>query len=159
MMEQKKNVLSNELFEVIVPLLEEGQSASFYVSGMSMWPFICHKRDSVVIKKADPEKLRIGDIVLLKAPIVDKYLLHRVTHLRKETGEFQTTGDGNCFRDGWFPEDCVVAVVTHIDYRGKRIPVTDGKYKALSTIWRWLYPVRPLLLHTLQTISKIKHRI
>lgn len=152
-------IYSNELFDLIEPILKEGKSAVFYVSGMSMWPFICHGRDSVIIKSADSVKLRIGDIVLIKIPGFEKYMLHRIVNIDYQKGLIQTAGDGNCFYDGWFPLEIVVAIVTNIIYKGRIIPVNNLKYRFFSTIWRWMFPIRKRMLKTLRKCSAMKKKI
>ena len=89
---------SKDLFAAIEEQLALGRKALFTVTGMSMWPFICHGRDSVIVEAGVPDLLRVGDIVLLQTPMTN-YMLHRITGLKEDS--FETTGDGNCFRDGW----------------------------------------------------------
>lgn len=159
-MEQKDTRISaSQLFAEMEPLLQEGRRAAFTVSGMSMWPFLCHGRDSVVLARADPSQLRPGDIVLFQVPVLQKYILHRITHMDKANGTFQTAGDGNCFYDGWFPMTAIRGVVTQLHSRGRTIPVTALSYRAAVAAWRMLFPIRPALLKLLLRISKRKrHR-
>ena len=172
--EKKRYIAPEVLFGLIEEELREGRKASFVVTGMCMWPFICHGRDSVVIEpvtrpastpdeeKEAPRDLKIGDIVLLKIPHINgshKYILHRITHIRKEEGLIETTGDGNIYRDGWFPVEYVVARVAEIEYRGRTIDVNSGSQRILSAVWRSLFPVRPGILRLLRGISKVKRRI
>ena len=37
-----QKIASKELFSMIEELLAEGRQAAFTVTGMSMWPFLCH---------------------------------------------------------------------------------------------------------------------
>ena len=152
------SIPASELFSIIQPILNEGKNAVFYVSGMSMWPFICHNRDSVIITKPNPDKLKIGDIVLFRVPRTEKYILHRIVHIDNIKQQIQTAGDGNTFYDGWFPKTSVVAVVTKIIYKNREIPVSDYKYQFLSTIWRKLFPFRGSLLRLLKKISRLKKK-
>ncbi|MGM9889487.1 MAG: S24/S26 family peptidase, partial [Floccifex porci] len=62
-------VSDQELFSVIGEVLAEQRQALFVVTGMSMWPFICHGRDKVIVEKVDSEKLKKGDIILLQTPL------------------------------------------------------------------------------------------
>ena len=39
-----QKIASKELFSMIEELLAEGRQAAFTVTGMSMWPFLCHGR-------------------------------------------------------------------------------------------------------------------
>lgn len=106
-MSEKRLISSSVLFAAIEEELQNRHQASFTITGMSMWPFLCHGRDKVIITACAAADLKKGDIVLLQTPL-GNYLLHRVTG--RKTGIFETTGDGNCFRDGWFPDACLRAV-------------------------------------------------
>jgi len=135
-------VSAQVLFPVIRQLLAEGRQAAFTVTGMSMWPFLCHGRDRVVLNVCTPEALRVGDIVLFQTE-QGHYLLHRVTDLRP--GQFQTTGDGNYFRDGWFSNDCILGQVIRFVRKGKYVDCCSLKYKILCRFWMFLFPVRKLI--------------
>ena len=63
---EKIGIHSSELFLTLLPMLEESRKAVFTVSGMSMWPFICHGRDQVIVTACDPQMLKIGDIILFQ---------------------------------------------------------------------------------------------
>ncbi len=145
----KKGIHTSDLFEVLIPMLEEGQKAIFTVSGMSMWPLICHGRDQVIVTACDPAALHVGDIILFQTQL-GNYMLHRITALRKDA--FETTGDGNCFRDGWFPRECVRAKVVSIRRKGKTIDCSDRRWRFVFACWRVLFPVRKGLLRLLLRI-------
>lgn len=96
-MKIEKQLLSSELlFSAVEALLAEGRQAAFTVTGMSMWPFLCHGRDQVIVEAFQSNTLRRGDIILLQTQL-QNYLLHRITKIN--TNRFVTTGNGNCFRD------------------------------------------------------------
>ena len=153
---EKTGIHSAELFESLLPMIEEGQRAMFTVTGMSMWPFICHGRDHVIIEACDPASIHVGDIILFQTQ-VGNYMLHRVTALR--SGVFETTGDANCFRDGWFPRDCVKARVASIQRKGKTINCTALSWRLVFACWRRLFPIRKFLLCLLMRIGKLKVRV
>lgn len=149
-------VFAKDLFPVIEQLLAEGKQAVFTVTGMSMWPFICHGRDKAVIESCDPKDLQKGDIVLIKrAP--GSYMLHRITKMT-ETG-LETTGDGCLHSDGEFPLDSVVAKCVAVIRKGKKYPCDKGVFKWYSKIWMSLYPIRNVVLKILFFIGTIKRRI
>ena len=136
-------------------LINEQHQASFTVTGMSMWPFICHGRDKVIVEKVDPEKLKKGDIILLQTPL-GNYLLHRITRIKDDC--LETTGDGNCFRDGWFPRSCVRARVAKIIRKEKEMDCDDFGWKMIFGIWGICFPIRRYLLAALRGISRMKNR-
>ena len=131
-----------ELFEPMLSLLQEGYDAEFTVTGNSMWPFLCHKRDKVTIRREKTALLRKGDIVLLRTEY--GYLLHRIS--RRKGDMLQTTGDCNCYRDAYIETSCVLGKVVTFTRKGKVISCQDPLYRFLSWLWSAMYPVRPLLL-------------
>lgn len=143
------------LFGLISEQLEAGRDVSFTVTGMSMWPFLCSKRDQVTIRRCSGEEVKKGDVVLLQVSD-DQYLLHRITDTCNT--EFETTGDGNCFRDGQFPGEYIRAKVVRICRKGKEEDPLSRKWKLYAGIWNLLFPVRPALLKVLKTIGNMKHR-
>lgn len=132
-------ISAKELFSAIEELLAQGRQAAFTVTGMSMWPFLCHDRDRVIVESCDPNTILKGDIVLLQTSL-GNYILHRVTKIT-DIG-FETTGDGNCFRDGEFPFSCIKAKVVRLIRKGVSIECGSRKWRALSQIWMNLFPVR-----------------
>lgn len=153
-MSNRRFVLSKDLFSVIMELINEQHQASFTVTGMSMWPFICHGRDKVIVEKIHPEKLEKGDIILLQTPL-GNYLLHRITRIKGDC--FETTGDGNCFRDGWFPRRCVRARVVKIIRKEKEMDCDAFGWKMIFGIWGICFPIRRYLLAALRGISRMKN--
>lgn len=143
------------LFPMIEKLLAEGRQAAFTVTGMSMWPFLCHGRDQVVVASCQLDSLRPGDIILIQTHL-SNYLLHRITKIT--ASGFVTTGDGNCFRDGEFPFSCVKAKVTCLIRNGKRIECSGWKWKFVSWFWMFLFPIRKWIFKAWFLIRKYFRR-
>ena len=158
MKETDQWISSEELFAAIEEILSNGKQAEFTVTGMSMWPFLCHGRDRVIVEKAAPDSLRKGDIVLFQT-LRGTYLLHRITRLDGQ--RFQTTGDGVCLRDGWFPLEAVTARVVKLIRNQKEIDCHSRMWKCVFRLWMALFPIRGLLLKILRTgwkaLSKIRN--
>ena len=155
-MEKEKQWISSKvLFPAIQELLAEGRQAAFTVTGMSMWPFLCHGRDQVVVEACQPDMLRRGDIILLQT-YLGNYLLHRIT--RKTGGGVVTTGDGNFFRDGEFPFSRIRAKVVSLVRNGKVIECSGWKWKVMSQIWMALFPVRKWMFAVWFRIRKYVRR-
>jgi len=154
--EQRKYISSGELFPVVLDLLNEYKQACFIVTGMSMWPFICHGRDKAIVEKCDPDKVKKGDIVLLEA-VSGRYLLHRITKVLPDG--IQTTGDGNCHRDGVFPRSCIRAKIVKIIRKGKVIDCTSVLWRGIFCLWMRMFPVRRYLLAVLRRIGRLKGQL
>lgn len=151
MQEEKRLISSKILFTAIKEQLAEGRQAAFTVTGMSMWPFLCHGRDQVIVEAVGPKLVKKGDVILFEA-VEGKYILHRITKLLPEG--FETTGDGNCFRDGIFPYECITARVIRFLRDGKEIDCNAVKWKVIFRVWMFCFPVRRILLKILKRLSK-----
>ena len=144
---------ASELFDAVKQTLSDGYDVEFTVTGNSMWPILCHKRDSVIISACNVQEIKPGDTVLY-CPIPEKYLLHRITHMTD--GKFRAAGDGNCFYDGTFSTDCIVAKVTTYIRKGKKYSADSFAMKMWSFCWRHLFPVRNILFSFFRKISLLK---
>lgn len=141
-------ISETELMPIIEEYLRQGREARFTVTGQSMWPFLCHGRDQVIVESVDVSTLKKGDVILFEAA-PQKYMLHRIT--RRFPNGFETTGDGNFFRDGKFEDSCVIArVVEFVRMTGKNgekhiIKCDALHWKVIFRVWMWLFPVRRYL--------------
>lgn len=152
---EKRWIAADVLFGAIAEELAENRRASFVVTGMSMWPFLCHGRDRAVLEAVKPEEIRKGDIVLLRT-VLGNYLLHRVT--RRRGDRIETTGDGNCFRDGEFPVSCVIGRCIAMVRPNRIIDCADPKWKLAFRCWMLLYPIRkPLMAAWMKLRKSIRH--
>lgn len=154
-------ISTHDLFPVILEELKECRQASFTITGMSMWPFFCHGRDTVVIEQYPSlltPLLKIGDIVLICTPS-RHYILHRVTKISKDGRYIETTGDGNCYRDSPVPVSYVKARVVKFIRKGKSIDCHSYIWRVVFRIWMLLFPFRPCLLPLLKRVSAIKSKL
>ena len=143
--DKKEIKISNHLFmhEISRMFKEKGkQSVTFVVRGYSMRPFVEHERDKVVL--TPPRTPKIGDVVL--AEVAEKtYALHRVIKIEGDIYTMQ--GDGNpTGMIETFTEEKIVGVAEAFIRKGKLIPLTSRKWRVYSALWRWLKPLRRILL-------------
>ena len=155
MNQEKRLISSKDLFSAIEELLAENRQAVFTVTGMSMWPFLCHGRDSVIVESCQNVKIKKGDIILFQTPLKN-YVLHRITSLKDD--RFETTGDGNCHRDGWYDCSCIKARVVKMVRKGKTIDCNHIFWKSLAFLWTILFPIRRVLLKLCLEIGKVKNK-
>ncbi len=136
---KKQWITSEQLFEAISEQLANKRMASFTVTGMSMWPLLCHGRDQVIVEAIDPLCVKLGDIVLIR---VDKrkYLLHRVT--KSMPNAIETTGDGNLFHDGLFPRSYIIARVSKLIRNGREMDCSRFYLRIAARVWMLLFPFR-----------------
>lgn len=142
------------LFSEIAKMLAEGRQASFTVVGYSMYPFLVSGRDSVIVEHLGDRSPKKGDILLFQ-PLPGRYMLHRVTKLTKRG--FETTGDGNYFRDGMFPYESILGRVSSIVRKGKMISCSNRGYRLLYIIWGLLFPFRRFLFLAWGKIRRWRH--
>lgn len=152
-MEEKSGfvVSEKELFPVIEEILESGKEVRLTVSGNSMWPFIRHNRDSVILIPCDASSLKKGDIILFEAA-KDHYILHRITKVKKDG--YITTGDGNLHRDGFIAQKAVRAKVNLVYREGRVIDCGKWYWKAVFRLWMAAFPVRRYLKKALICVKK-----
>lgn len=144
-------ISEKHLFPLIEEMLSLGKETRFTVSGNSMFPLLCHQRDSVLLSQCDVKKLRKGDIILFTVMNKQHYVLHRITRVLKNG--FVTTGDGNCHRDGFIPFENVVAKVKIVYRKDRIIHVDELKWKMLFRIWMMLFPIRKEMIYLIQKIK------
>jgi len=92
------------------------------VSSRSMEPTL-HVGDLIVVKKVDPETLKVGDIIVFYVPESQQQepinfpIVHRIVAIIKNSSGiyFKTKGDNNIAVDYWtIPEDYVVGKVVFV---------------------------------------------
>ncbi|MDD4372055.1 MAG: S26 family signal peptidase [Anaerostipes sp.] len=130
--------------------LSMGREVSFTITGNSMWPFLCHRRDKVVLESINKNKIKKGDIILFQVS-EGNYVLHRIT---KKIGDlYITTGDGNTWRDGVVSPNQVVARVSMMVRKGKKIRCDNIWWRMIIRLWMAAFPIRKYLLRMLVLIS------
>lgn len=122
--------------------IREGHTATIWVKGFSMRPFLEHMRDKVILAPVT-RPLAEGDAVLAEIAS-DKYVLHRI--IQVDGDHLTLMGDGNLRGT----EQCMLKDVAGIvtDYvRPKRtIKADDPKLIRRVRLWRRLLPCRRILL-------------
>ena len=127
----------------------------FTVVGNSMFPLIRINRDQVMLVSAQPEEIRVGDIVLFPGRFrTANYCLHRVWKL--DGDRVQTFGDGNPKPDGWFPRSRILGKAKLIRRGKQTIDCDDPKVQRLAARWCALWRFRPLLLLPHRVVDKIE---
>lgn len=148
-------VAAADFFPLVEEVLDSGMEAIFAVAGFSMWPLICSRRDSVLVKPVSGDSLKKRDIVLLRTAD-GCYLLHRVIRLFEHG--FETAGDGNVNEDGVvFPYACLLARVTKVYRPHTTINCDSAFWRAAAAVWVFLFPVRGTILKAGRGLYKLLH--
>lgn len=145
--QEPRHEIPNDAFLGLVSeTLAAGHTATIWVKGYSMRPFIEFGRDKV--KLAPPKDLRIGDAVLGQIT-PGHYVLHRI--IKIEGTELILQGDGNLQGVEYCKLENVSGKV--IEYiRPNRVVYADSvSLQRNIRIWRYLFPIRRLLLFIYKT--------
>jgi signal peptidase I len=113
-------------------LLKEGRSTLFKMNGNSMYP-VLKDGDVGMVQQCDPEKLRIGDIVVFKSR--DKYVAHRLIKIQKKgsLNFFTARGDKNLFNDPSFTAEALAGQIIQFNRGQKTFTTNDPKVRRLTT--------------------------
>lgn len=121
-----KAVALDEISPLLLGLIDEGFDVTFTVVGISMSPLWHNMRDSVVLTKCDPFKLKVGDVPLCKRPN-GKYVLHRIVKVHDET--YDIIGDNQSEIEKGLPKSSVLCVVKGFNRKGKHYSCDSAWYK------------------------------
>ena len=133
---------SINLYQKLMPLLQEGNAVEIHPEGTSMFPLITSHSDSVVLQSIAEFTPKTGDIILYQRDS-GLLVLHRLCRIGK--AGFYFTGDNQTEVEGPLQASQLLAVVTQICRKGHRFSVKHPIYKLCSRIWLILRPVRPLI--------------
>ncbi|MDX1776134.1 MAG: S26 family signal peptidase [Desulfobulbales bacterium] len=112
--------------------------------GTSMNPTLS-KQDILEIKPYGTEDPKVGDVVLLKPPQQDNYIVHRI--IGKCGVHFQTKGDGNGSIDSWtLKKDNIYGRIIAAHRGTGQRKITHGLRGSMT--WRYCH-LRRLALHVI----------
>ncbi len=140
--EKRREIPNDILLGLVRDVIREGHTATIWVKGYSMRPFLEHMRDKVIL--AQPERpLEEGDAVLAEIG-PGHYVLHRIIGI---DGEVVTLmGDGNLRGTERCNLSHVAGIVTHYIRPKRTILASDKQLIRRIKRWRSLLPIRRFLL-------------
>ncbi|MBQ8640174.1 MAG: S24/S26 family peptidase [Lachnospiraceae bacterium] len=123
----------------IEQLLDQGNTVSIKPQGHSMYPMFIPGRDEAILEKAEPSRLKRGDVVLYRR---DQGILviHRI--IRSTEEGFYLVGDNQHEIEGPLRPDQMKGVLTAFIRNGRYVSVRNPVYRAASHLWLFLCPVR-----------------
>lgn len=143
-MERKtREVDINEYLPVLIDIVNEDKEVSLLISGNSMSPFLCHKRDYIIMSKPKAPFKR-GQMVFY---IRDngQYVMHRIHHIDKN-GNLFIVGDAQIYIEGPIRQNQVFAVINKAVRKGKNIEKGDFWWNFFEKIWIRIVPLRPYIV-------------
>ena len=151
-MSEMKRIKSSNLFPLISEILDNGQSTKISVSGNSMYPFLRDGIDSVELTKGNFEQLSRGDIVMIQRSD-GSYVMHRI--LKKNKDHFYMIGDAQQWIEGPLYPNQLVARVTAIWRKEKRISCSSCCLRFLAGLWLYLRPFRYFFIWEYRKLRKL----
>ena len=137
---------------VLRELVEDGNSVNLIVSGMSMFPFLEHERDTVYFE-APQRKLRKGDIVFYQRRN-GQYVMHRIYKVKGD--EYFIVGDAQRVVEGPVLRDQIFAIVTQVKRNGRMLTSSDLTWKFYERVWINLLPYRGVLMLPYRAVRKVR---
>jgi hypothetical protein len=131
------------LAAIIHEVISVGGRVRLQVEGDSMWPWLRHGEDHVILASPQVRLWGRGDVVL----VVDdrgRYVMHRV--FRRRQGGVWLLGDAQTGEEGPWRDEQIIALVERVERRGRELDMTSPVARLFA--WGWLVcrPFRPGLL-------------
>ncbi|MGN0425195.1 MAG: S26 family signal peptidase [Acetatifactor sp.] len=141
-MEEKKNPEA---------LLLAGTTIQIVPSGYSMYPLVNPNHgDAVILEPLGDRRPQKGEVVLFRRCSAlnpgegDLLVLHRIVRITSEG--YYLVGDNQSQMEGPIERSRMCGVMTAVIKGGRRISVTDLRYRLFCGLWRCFLPIRPALL-------------
>ena len=146
------SIPGKELVPIIKHTLKSGSDFKLLVTGNSMFPFLKHNRDSVLLTAVPNVGIKKGVIVFIQREN-GEYVLHRVVKVLKNN-TFLMNGDSQT----WTEPVCnnqVFACVRALYRKGRIIRHSNLLYSLLVRIWILLRPYRPKVFKLIRLFMKL----
>ena len=143
------------------------EDQTFYVgttSGVSMYPMLRHRRDTIVVRPLEG-RLKKYDVPVYKAD--GKYIMHRVIKVFPD--HYIIRGD-NCINKEYVTDDMIIGKLDEF-YRNpkdvsndkmkdaKPVNMRGWKYKLYSRIWVKSFPIRLLYKKVRGVLGRVKRKV
>lgn len=139
----------NDLIPLIKECIALGQKVNMRVTGMSMYPLLRNRCDTVVLEKAD--RVKKYDIVLHQRA-ENKYILHRII---KKKGDILTiAGDFEVQKEYPVYTSQVLARVTGFVRNGVYHDVREPFFRIYAFIWVAIFPLRLYAVRFLRCLRR-----
>lgn len=166
-----------ELSPLLLDCIAQGQEVILTVTGNSMFPFLRHRRDQVVLVKTQGDTLQPGDVPLYRRRS-GQYVLHRVVVrddgvTRQVLGEqgplpsvdaggrlrYTMLGDAQTALEHGIGADQILAKATAFHRKGKVWACDSAAYGRYVRRWHRLLPWRRQLVFIAHLPGRVKGRL
>lgn len=129
-----------------------------YVSttaGVSMYPLLRHRRDTIVIRPVTG-RLKKYDVPLYRRG--NDYVLHRIVKVKPDS--YVICGDNCLRREYGITDEQIIGVLSGVVRGEQTIDLNGWKYRLYCRVWVALYPVRYVWMYLKitgkKTVKKVK---
>lgn len=121
----------SEFAALSAELIENSGGLRFRAHGRSMLPTI-HSGDTLTLEKTDPDKLTIGDVVLIQNAS-NSLLAHRIIERNDQNeNRWTTCGDALCMHDSPIKADQLLGNVTSVEHNRKVRSLSPAKGRLMA---------------------------
>lgn len=147
---KKRTIANDVLLPKVSELIAAGHTVTLTVRGHSMNPFLCDRRDRVMLAPCTDADLHPGTVVLAREAGTGRYLLHRIVCRQGTLLTLQ--GDGNVGLTETAHTHEVIAVMRAALRKGRQYSTDGYTWRTYSRLWRLLRPARRWLLAIIRRI-------
>lgn len=151
---QIRAIPMDALSELVMLQLENGGRAQLTVTGCSMQPMLCHRRDTVELVPVSGSQ-RPGDVILYRREN-GQYVLHRIIALTPEG--YLCSGDNQAMREP-VAHDQLLAVMDGFTRKGKRYGLDATGYRVYTWIWVKLFFLRKYYIAIRRCLGRLRSNI
>jgi hypothetical protein len=138
------------LADLIETLISRKKSLRFTAKGFSMFPLICNN-DVVTLSPISDSCIGLGQVVAFLCPKNQSLAIHRI--IGRKTNGYIIKGDNTFATDGVIPRKNILAYVSMVERKGKRITLGLGKERQLI-----VFLSRAKVLPSLSRIGRLMPR-
>lgn len=122
--------------------------------GVSMYPMLRNKRDTIVVVPPNG-RLKKYDVPLYKRG--EQYVLHRILEVREDS--YVIRGDNCLQKEYGITDKEIIGVLTEFYRNGKKIDMNSIGYRIYTRVWCRIFPIRKICKKILGKLRHIKHRV
>lgn len=135
-------------------LLAEGNILRIRPQGNSMYPLLTSGRDEALIEAVTADACRRNDVLLYRRD-QGVLVLHRL--YKKNAKGFYMVGDNQSELEGPLLPDQILGRLIAVNRNGHEFSVKHPVYRLLSSLWLFMFPVRPFCHQLMAWLRKHIH--
>lgn len=128
-----------------------------YVSttaGISMYPMLRNRRDTIVIRPVKG-RLKRYDVPLYRRG--EDYVLHRIVKVERDG--YTICGDNCIAKEYGIRDEQIIGVLDQFFRDGKQVDMNGWKYRMYTRVWVACYPVRRVCMRIVFAVGRRVKRL